>query len=264
VVFRGWKSWRRRKITLTRFPASWLEILERQVPYYRRLPEPDKVELQNHIKIFISEKHFEGCGGLVVTEEMKVVVAAQACLLLLHRSSGYFPKLQSIVLYPHSYVVKTQRRLPGGVVSNEMQTRHGESWGFGTIVLAWDDVMAGARDVRDGHNVVMHEFAHQLDAQGGRANGTPELELKSQYTAWARILSEDFLQLNKDTEKGRKTVMDMYGATNPAEFFAVATETFFEKPVQLKRKHPALYDELNLFYRQDPASFCGVGPVGQC
>jgi hypothetical protein len=136
-----------------------------------------------------------------------------------------------------------------------MQARVGESWGFGTVILAWDDVLNGARDTSDGHNVVMHEFAHQLDEGTGTANGSPQLELKSQYTAWAKILSDEFHQLNEDANKNRKSVMDKYGATNPAEFFAVATETFFEKPVQLKRKHPALYDELKLFYRQDPAAF---------
>ena len=189
---------------------------------------------------------------------MKLVIAAQACILLLHRSTDYFPHLDSIVIYPHPYVSKTQHRLPGGVIAEGTEARFGESWGFGTVILAWDDVLAGARDAYSGHNVVMHEFAHQLDEEGGGADGAPALELRSQYTAWARVLSAEFLRLNQDADAGRKTVMDKYGATNPAEFFAVATETFFEKPVQLKRKHPDLYDELKLFYRQDPVTLLEV------
>ena len=250
-----WRKWRRKKVTEKPFPQTWLQIIEGQVPYYQLLPKPDRKELQGHIQIFLSEKHFEGCNGLVVTEAMKVIIAAQACILLLHRPPDYFPLLESILVYPHPFVSVVKHYLPGGIVSEGEQARVGESWGFGTVILAWDEVLNGARDTHDGHNVVMHEFAHQLDEESGAANGAPSLEFKSQYTAWARVMSEEFHQLNQDVDKSRQTVMDKYGATNPAEFFAVATETFFEKPVELKKKHPALYDELKLFYRQDPATF---------
>lgn len=258
MLLRMWKKWRRRRVLETPFPTAWLEIIERRVPYYQMIPEMDRRELLGHIQIFLAEKSFEGCGGLTVTDEMKVVIAAQACILLLHRSTDYFPELGSIYVYPHPYVAETHHRLPGGVVEDGVEARVGESWRYGNVVLAWDNVLAGARDIHDGQNVVLHEFAHQLDEEDGNANGAPRLELRSQYTAWARVLSEEFNQLNREVSHGHKTVMDKYGATNPAEFFAVATETFFEKPVQLKRKHPALYDELKMFYRQDPATFHGV------
>ncbi len=255
MLFRMWKNWRRKKIKSKPFPKGWLDIIEQRISYYRHLPEADKNELLGHVAIFLAEKSFTGCGGLTVTDEMKIVIAAQACILLLHRPTDYFPELDSIYVYPHPYVAETHRRLPGGIVEDAMEARVGESWRHGNVILAWDNVLAGARDIHDGHNVVLHEFAHQLDEENGPANGAPHLELKSQYTAWARILSAEFNLLNQEMRKGHKTVMDKYGATNPAEFFAVATETFFGKPVQLRKKHPALYDELKIFYRQDPATF---------
>lgn len=255
MIFRIWKDWRRKKILAKPFPKPWLEIIEGRIPYYQLLPEKDRQELRGHIQIFLAEKSFEGCGGITVTEEMKIVIAAQACILLLHRSTDYFPQTEAIYIYPHPYLAETRRRLAGGVVEDGVQARVGESWRYGNVILAWDNVLAGARDFHSGHNVVLHEFAHQLDEEDGGANGAPHLELRSQYTAWARILSDEFDRLNREVSKGHKTVMDKYGATNPAEFFAVATETFFEKPVQLKKKHPALYDELKLFFRQDPATF---------
>ncbi|PIS10679.1 MAG: hypothetical protein COT73_08075 [Bdellovibrio sp. CG10_big_fil_rev_8_21_14_0_10_47_8] len=250
-----WKNWRRKKIKMRPFPPTWEKTIERLVPYYQSLSATDRLELRGHIQVFLAEKSFLGCGGLTVTEEMRVVIAAQACILLLHRKSDYFPQLGSIYIYPHPYVAKTQRVLPGGIVEDRIEARVGESWHYGTVVLAWDNVLSGARDCNDGRNVVLHEFAHQLDAESDGTNGAPRLELRSQYTAWAQVLSTEFSLLNRDAQLGRKSVLDKYGATNPAEFFAVATETFFEKPVQLKGKHPELYDELKLFYCQDPASY---------
>ena len=255
MIYRAWKNWRRTKIRQRPFPQAWLETIELRVPYCQLLPENDQRELLGHIQVFLAEKSFEGCGGVTVTDEMRVVIAAQACILLLHRSSNYFPQLGSIYIYPHPYVAETHRQLPGGIIEDGIEARVGESWRYGNVILTWDSVLAGARDIHDGHNVVLHEFAHQLDEEGGAANGAPHLELKSQYIAWARVLSAEFLQLNRDVHNGHKTVMDEYGATNPAEFFAVATETFFEKPIQLRKKHLALYDELKLFYQQDPAAF---------
>ena len=196
---------------------------------------------------------FEGCGGLELTDEIKVTIAAQACLLLLHRETDYYPRLITILVYPHAYVAKSIEPIGGGVVLEGETARLGEAWKDGVVVLSWDDVRQGASDLHDGHNVVLHEFAHQLDQQDGSADGAPILEHRSQYVTWARVLSDEYDQLRRDTEKGRTDVLDEYGATNPAEFFAVATECFFEKPIQLRRKHPQLYEELKAYYRQDPA-----------
>ena len=240
---------------MTPFPASWLEIIRRNVPYAGFLSEEDRRELQGHIQVFLAEKSFEGCGGLQVTDEIRVTIAAQACLLLLHRETDYYPALRTVLVYPGAYVAPVTESVGHGVISEGVSVRLGESWQHGSVILSWDDVLHGATDIHDGHNVVLHEFAHQLDQEAGDAEGAPVLPKRSMYVAWARVLSAEYTQLQKDAELGRKTVIDKYGAVNPAEFFAVATECFFEKALQLKEKHPELYEELRLFYRQDPARF---------
>lgn len=232
-----------------------MNILKKNVPLYSRLPAEDREELHGHIQIFLAEKYFEGCGGLTITEEMRVTIAAQACILLLHRKTEYYPKLVSILVYPNTYLAHHRERDGAGLVTEGMQQRVGESWSHGTVVLSWDDVRAGASDANDGHNVVYHEFAHQLDIEDGpQADGSVALPRQSMYGAWARILGREYVALKKDVAAGRKTVLDSYAATSPAEFFAVATECFFEIPVLLKKQHPELYEELKLYYRQDPAA----------
>lgn len=251
----GWfKNRRRKRLRSQPFPSTWLTIIKKNVPIYNRLPQADQEELQGHVQIFLDEKYFEGCGGLELTEEIKVTIAAQACLLLLHRETDYYPRLITILVYPHPYVAKSLEPIGGGVVQEGETVRLGEAWKSGVAVLSWDDVSRGASDLHDGHNVVLHEFAHLLDHEDGSADGAPILEHRSQYVTWARVLSDEYDQLRRDTELGRTDVLDEYGATNPAEFFAVATECFFEKPIQLRRKHPQLYEELQRYYRQDPAT----------
>ena len=218
------------------------------------LPPEDRDELIGHIKVFLAEKRFEGCGGIQITDEVRVTIAAQACVLLLHRATDDYPTLSSILVYPTTYLVPGGHRTPDGLVSDEPQARLGESWTRGEVVLVWDNVLSGAADIHDGHNVVLHEFAHQLDQEDGAGDGAPVLARRSMYVAWARVLGHDFDQLVRDTERHHRTLLDRYGATSPAEFFAVATETFFEKPRQLRSKHPELYAELRDFYRQDPAA----------
>ena len=252
-MFSFFKKRRREGLRTQPFPSAWLNIIERNFPIYDRLPQADQQELQGHIQVFLAEKLFEGCGGLELTDEIKVTIAAGACLLLLHRETDYYPRLITILVYPHAYLAKGAVSIGGGAVLESETARLGEAWKDGLVVLSWDDVRQGASDFHDGHNVVLHEFAHQLDQQDGAADGAPILEHRSQYVAWARVLSDDYEQLRQDAEHGRKNVLDKYGATNPAEFFAVATECFFEKPIPLRRKHPQLYDELKEYYRQDPA-----------
>jgi len=246
------KKWRRKRLSQKAFPESWLEIIEGNVPFYRKLSNEDKEELQRHILIFIGEKRFEGCGGLQITDQIKITIAAQACILLLHRKTDYYPRLSSIIVYPHSYVAHVIKHLPGGVVTEGLDVRLGESWRKGVVVLSWDDVRCGAADIHDGHNVVFHEFAHQLDSDG-RGDSSPVFRNRSSYITWARILQRDFEKLRRDVSRNRKTFLDKYGGTNPAEFFAVATEYFFERPKKLKIVHPVLYQELKIFYQQDPA-----------
>lgn len=249
----GLTKWKRKKILSRPFPQEWLKIIETNVAYYNRLSEEDKKELQQHILIFVAEKNFEGCGGLEITEEIKITIAAQACILLLHRQTDYYPGLYSILVYPSTFLAKGYQELAPGFYMEVDQAHLGESWKRGALILAWDSVRAGAADIHDGHNVVFHEFAHQLDTEDGRADGAPRLERRSMYIAWARILGREYRQLIDDIQKHHETTLDQYGATNPAEFFAVATECFFEKSRELKRSHPELYDELKLYYKQDPA-----------
>ncbi|TLD43377.1 MAG: Inner membrane protein [Candidatus Jettenia ecosi] len=251
----GSKQKRRDSLRAAPLPLTWLKVIERNVPFYRYLPEADQCELHRHIQVFLAERHFEGCGGLQITDEIKVTISAQACLLLLHRDTDYYPTLKSILVYPSAYIARQSTSVGTGMILESTTIRLGESWQRGAVILSWDDVLQGAADIHDGHNVVLHEFAHQLDQEGGEAKGSPILERRSMYVAWARILGAEYVQLQKDVQDGHKSTLDDYGATNPAEFFAVATECFFEKALQLKKKHPELYEELKLYYRQDPAQF---------
>jgi len=231
------------------FPDEWLAILAKNFPLYAKLPAADQQELLGHIRTFIKKKDFEGCGGIEITDEIRVTIAAQACLLLLRRGAKCYPGLYTVLVYPHAYVATQRQRHADGTISEGPSVRLGEAWHDGAIVLAWDAVRSGARDMLDGHNVVMHEFAHELDFQTGMGNGTPVLPDRSSCAAWGRVLSAEFENLRR----GRRSVLDSYGGTNPAEFFAVATESFFEKPHQMRKRHPELYEELRDFYKQDPA-----------
>ncbi len=253
------KNRRRKRIRAQPFPSSWLDIIKRNVPIYQDLPGADQEELQGHVQVFLGEKYFEGCGGLVLTDEIKVSIAAYACLLLLHRETDYYPRVLTILVYPHAYVAKSVEPIGGGVVLESESARLGEAWKDGVVVLSWDDVRRDHSGLHEGHNVVVHEFAHQLDWQDGLADGAPILDDGGQQATWARVLGDEYERLRRDAELGRPHLLDEYGATNPAEFFAVATECFFEQPVQLRRRHRRLYEELKAYYRQDPASFLASG-----
>jgi Mlc titration factor MtfA (ptsG expression regulator) len=207
--------------------------------------------LHARINVFLDEKRFEGCGGLEITDEIRVTIAAQACMLLLNRKTKCYPRLLSILVYPSAYLAEKATRL-GSTEVIAQHGRLGESWHHGAVVLSWDAVIHGASDIKDGHNVVLHEFAHQLDQEDGSADGAPILEQRSRYVTWARVLSREYEELRNKTRRGESTVVRCYGVSNPAEFFAVLTETFFEKPKQLKKRHPELYEEVRSFYNVNP------------
>jgi len=230
-------------------------MLRDALPYYSCLPDAKREELEDHVKVFIDEKHFEGAGGVEVTEEMKVVIAAQACVLLLGRVTDYYHSLKSIIIYPRTFSTNYASPLAGGLDKAGPDRTLGEWSPTGAMALSWDSVVRGARDPCDGNNVVFHEFAHQLDAEDGSMNGAPDLETRPRYTAWASVLSEEYLRLKRELSFNIPTVIDGYGATNAREFFAVVTEAFFERPGDLRRMHPELYARFRDFYKQDPAEW---------
>jgi MtfA peptidase len=244
-------DWRDKRIINRPFPADWQVIVERRLPFFHKLSDVEQKQLQDMVKLFVAKKHFYGCGGLVIDDEIRITIAAGACLLLLNRNTGLYPLLHHILVYPSAFKVKRQQFNEDGTVSHVDNGLLGESWDKNKVILSWDNVEHGIENFDDGHNVVLHEFSHQLDSESGSANGAPLLK-KNSYQVWAKVLSEEFDNLIKASEQHDKAVMDYYGATNPAEFFAVATEAFFEKPEQMSSKHPELYDELKLYYCVDP------------
>lgn len=254
ILKRVSRSVRRKRLLASPFPAEWEQIVEKNVPLYNRLPDAMKRQLQGLVHIFVAEKTYEGCGGLEITDEIKVTIAAQASMLLLNRKVTYFPKLRTIYVYPHTYLANRVSS-DGRVEVVGRSARLGESWQNGPVVLSWNGVIGGTSNITDGRNVVLHEFSHQLDQEDGVGDGAPILEHRARYVTWARVLSAEYLSLQKKKKKHRRSVIRKYGAMNPAEFFAVATETFFEKPKQMKKKHPELYDELKDYYKLDPVEW---------
>jgi Mlc titration factor MtfA (ptsG expression regulator) len=244
-------KWQRDRLMAQQFPKSWLSIIESNLSIYRSLTSEQQKELLGYIQVFLKEKQFIGCLGLQITEEIKVTIAAIACLLLFSDRKTYFPNLRSVLVYPHAYIVN-ELIMNSYVVEERRVARLGESWTRDQLVLSWEQVQQDILNWKDGHNVILHEFAHQLDQEDGQAEGVPILPRALDYEVWKQVMSAEYLQLCDRVENGQKTVLDSYGATNPAEFFAVATETFFEKPKQLKQKHPSLYELLQRYYRLDP------------
>jgi len=256
MVFDLFKSRRRARLRAAPTPPEWRSILERNLPIFNRLSPADQRELLGHTNVFLAEKHFEGAGGLDLTDEIRVTIAGQACLLLLHRDTDYYPQLISIIVYPSGYTAREDRHIGGGIWEEGDEDRLGHTGlRLSALVLAWDAVRHGAAAPTDGENLVLHEFAHQLDFENQASDGTPDLETRGDYLAWARVMSAEFNALRNATDAGLPTLLDDYGATNPAEFFAVITETFFERPRALKKKHPRLYEQLQRFYKQDPTTY---------
>jgi Mlc titration factor MtfA (ptsG expression regulator) len=251
----AYPRWRLARVLAVPLPETALAVLCDKIPVYLRMPVDLQRQLQRLVIQFLHQKKIIGCAGLVVTEEMRLTIAGQACLLLLNRPTKVYPMLNTILVYPGSFVVDRADVGPGGVVTAIEDDLLGESWGDGRVILAWDHVQSGAADWADGQNVVLHEFAHQLDSESGATNGAPFLGSSSRYQSWAAVLSRDFSKLRHDVFHQHQGVLDHYGATNPAEFFAVATETFFEKSEQMAEHHPELFAEFEQYYRVDPRAW---------
>lgn len=255
---RGKKQKRRAYLLAKPLPDEWQEIIGMDFIRYRGLPEELRRSLDGNIQVLMAEKYFEPCGGLEeVNLRMKLLICAQAGLLLIRlKQHGFYRKLKSILVYPGAFQDSGRRRF--GLHEEEADsTMLGESWSTGSVILSWESILAGARNADDGMNVVIHEFAHQLDQVDGAANGVPILQQPSAYRRWAKVFLRNYDELVGEVEsgEGRRSLIDPYGATNPAEFFAVASETFYEEARQLKMKQPDLYKELEGFYGVDPANW---------
>jgi len=245
-----WTARRRRRLREQPFPAAWARIVQRRVPLAQRLPAELRRRLQAQIQVFVAEKPFIGCQGQTIDDEVRITIAAQACLLLLgDEAAECYPRLRQVLVYPDAFVAQRTHTLPGGVVDVQAQALAGESWGQGQVILAWSQVLDGALDTRDGRNVVLHEFAHQIDQDGGAADGQPWQRDAASRRRWAAVMDAALARLRETPS----TLLDAYGATDPAEFFAVATEVFFEQPRALLDEAPEVYDALARLYRLQPA-----------
>jgi Mlc titration factor MtfA (ptsG expression regulator) len=240
---------RRRQILSQPFPSQWHQYLEKNISHYPLLSEEDQVKLRNLVQIFVAEKRWEGCRGLKVTDEMKVTIAGHACLLVLGMSNNFFPRAKTILIYPGGFRVPRDLSMEGGTMPVLGQAVH-----RGPVILSWQDIVNPRNEAGTPMNLVIHEFAHQLDMQGGPADGTPFLSSRKLQKKWRRVMKQEYDRLVEESKEGRVTLLDAYGASSEVEFFAVASECFFEQPVEMKRQHPQLYDVLARYYRQDPAA----------
>jgi Mlc titration factor MtfA (ptsG expression regulator) len=251
LVFRWLSERRRKRILAEPFPAAWEAIIDTNVAIARRLAPPERTKLHELVQVFIAEKSWEGCGGLVLTEEIQVTIAAQACMLVLRRDASLYVDVASILVYP-SVMISPPRRLgtfeqPRSPIADG-HTILGEAMLGGPVILAWDSVLAGGREELPG-NVVFHEFAHKIDMANGAVDGTPPLT-RRQRERWSQVLTAAYHELHARLRFGIPSVIDPYGATNEAEFFAVATETLFTRPDDLALENPALYAVLWDFYQR--------------
>jgi hypothetical protein len=245
-------GYRLRLVLAKPFPPAYSRILRKNLPMYSRMPTDLQMQLKRRIKQFLYQKKFVGCDGLAITQEMKVTIAARACLLLLNRNRDVFPDLHTILVYPTAFIAPRKEVAIGGVVTHTNQTLSGESWSDGRVILGWDHVLHAQDIMGEGHDVVIHEFAHQLDSESGSTNGAPVMASTRQYQRWSKVMHREFAQLQHERDMGHHGVIDHYGATNPAEFFAVVSETFFLKSTALALSHPELFDAFRAYYKVDP------------
>lgn len=245
---------RRAKIRAQPVPDDLVEVLKQNVHQYAVLPDDLRDELHGHIGVFLSEKRFFGCGGLEMSNEIRYTIAGYACLLLLNREPSYFPGFSSILVYPDTYH-STEVVYDGEVEVHEHSIRAGESWERGPVVLSWGDVLRGGAEDDDGFNVVLHEFAHKLDEENSGTDGLPILREPGHYEEWSRVFASEYQSFEARVDADENDVIDEYGLTSPAEFFAVATESFFEKAAKMEKELPQLYVQLRNFYGVDPAAW---------
>ncbi|MEZ6065068.1 MAG: zinc-dependent peptidase [Planctomycetaceae bacterium] len=257
MLFWWWRDRRRRRILREPFPAPWREWLEGNVAHYRRLDTLSQSRMRDLIQVFVAEKHWEGLAGLVVTDEMRVSIAAMASLLILHSSDELnFDHMPSVLIYPNYFLARNLQPDAAGVVTTTREAWLGEAWYRGPVILSWEDVLLDVRPERRGCNVAVHEFAHQLDMLNGRfVDGIPPLPDTLPLEQWEAVMGAEYRRLVRRCRRGQRGLIDCYGSQNAAEFFAVVTESFFESPLALRADAPELYTTLRQFYRLDPGNW---------
>lgn len=253
LVFRIFQN-KRQNLLEKPFPEEWRTILTTNCIFYNRLPVAQKASLEDIVKVIVGEKNWEGCKGLGMTQEIKVSIAAQASRLILAIKHDYFSNVESILVYPYNYMAIEKVTGPDNAVNLVPNVRLGEAWSQGPVILSWPEVLAGGRNELDGRNVVYHEFAHKLDYNNGSADGVPRLQDQDLYDRWSSVMSSEFDTLVEESREGQVRLLNAYGATNPAEFFAVSTECFFEQSQAMRHVYPDLYRVLSDYYKQDPAA----------
>ncbi len=255
MLFAWLKRRRRRQLLAEPFPEAWMTTLNEVVGHYALLTESDQRKLRDITRILIAEKDWEGCRGLVLTDEIRVTVAALASILILGVDGFFFDNVQTLLVYPNAYVVKEERVIEGGATLEEESDRLGEAHYNGPILLSWAEIRANAIEPGFGQNLVFHEFAHKLDMLNGAFDGTPKLPSRELADRWARIMDREYRALQKAERRRQETLLDPYGATDPAEFFAVATECFFDSPRAMRSEYPELYQLFCDYFCQDPAGW---------
>ncbi len=247
---------RRRRLMEAPFPPGWEAVIRHNVAYDRLLNDDEQKHLRELIAVFMAEKNWEGCGGLDLTDEIRVTVSAMACLLILNLPHNFFENVESILVYPSDLILPERKLGFFEMALEPLEPAYpitGQAFEQGPLILVWQAVKESIRYTGCGYNVVYHEFAHKLDMQDGVADGTPPLRDRAEYRDWVRTCSREYTKLLKDVEKGKRTFLDEYGARDEAEFFAVATEHFFDQPLLMRKSTPELYRVLKEYYRQDPA-----------
>lgn len=246
-----YKKWKKDRLLEGGFPAAWLPHLE-ALPFVGDLTPAQRQRLEMLTMVLIDQVHWEGRAGLEVTDEMRVSVAAQASRLMLGLGDHAFNGVRTVYLFPTVYSAPDGTLSGEGVRGEGASHRLGEAWLRGPVVLSWDATKKGAANDHDGRNVIYHEFAHKLDMIDGYADGTPPARNREAYDRWVEIAGREYERLKAETDRGKRTLLDAYGATNQAEFFAVATEVFFEQPERMRDRHEELYRCLVDFYGQTP------------
>jgi Mlc titration factor MtfA (ptsG expression regulator) len=245
-------EWRRARIL--RRPAFdenlWLEILARY-PFLQSLPDADRIRLRESVTLFLHDKSIHGAGGLEMRDEIRVSIAAQACILILNLTPDYYRGWVEVIVYPDEFVAGYEFIDEDGVAHVVHEPMSGESWLHGPVILSWADARQTGYA---GYNVVIHEFAHKLDMLNGDANGFPPLHSDMSREAWSRAFVAAYEDFCARVERGEHSALDPYAAENPAEFFAVTSEAFFDAPQVVQSAYPEIYRELSFFYRQDPAA----------